>query len=410
MGKQVRASVRSEFPKVYVQIHRRKVTATGKTIETSYYMVDPRSAGMRRESFGSKDAALERAREIAVLVKKFGSQPDVEHIVKKDADRYVKLCHRLEKFGKLPEDAVTHYIAHLGEQATRQLMPPLSTLVDKWRDEKLKSKIKPIGVRMQTELKYYARWMKTKWNELKVDEVTHQMVEDELNKLPVGNRNTRRKYLRLIRMFFLWAKYKHHLQSGNPTDGIKIKSEDFKGAFYAPEDVAKILRYVATKEKDLMGMYALQAFAGLRPTESARLQWEDIGFETHEIYVRKGKKIERRFILEGAARDVLFQWLQWYKDRSLDGSKFVRKTNLSNRERKIHKVTMNGGWIHDGFRHGFATNYNALTQDPYKVCHVIGDEIKTVKAHYMRAVTKKDCDLFWSLTPEVVLKEEAQKT
>jgi hypothetical protein len=53
-----------------------------------------------------------------------------------------------------------------------------------------------------------------------------------------------------------------------------------------------------------------------------------------------------------------------------------------------------------------ATYYNALTKNPYKVCYVTGDVIKTVKRHYMRAVKKTVCEAFWGLTPSVVLTNE----
>jgi hypothetical protein len=86
----------------------------------------------------------------------------------------------------------------------------------------------------------------------------------------------------------------------------------------------------------------------------------------------------------------------------------VRQQNLNNRERKIRHAVLNGAWIQDGLRHGFATYYNATTKDPYKVCYVTGDIIKTVKRHYMRAVKKKTCDAFWDLTPAVVLADEPQ--
>jgi hypothetical protein len=214
-----------------------------------------------RPSFGTEKEALERARLIADKIAKFGAQPDVPTETKAQAEAYAKLVERLTPYSKTPENAVEFYLVHLGNEVLRLAMPPLSQLIDKWRDEKLESKIKPIGKRMAGELKFYARWMNTKWGDRKADEVSHQMVEDELNKLPVGNRNTHRKYLRFIRMFFIWAIHKRHLSGHNPTDGIKIKSEDFTARFYEPEDVAKILRYVATNEKDLAGMYALLAFA-----------------------------------------------------------------------------------------------------------------------------------------------------
>ena len=51
-----------------------------------------------------------------------------------------------------------------------------------------------------------------------------------LNKLKVSN-NTRRKYLLIIRMFLKWLVDEGHL-SKKPTDGIRIKADDFNGEFY----------------------------------------------------------------------------------------------------------------------------------------------------------------------------------
>jgi len=56
-----------------------------------------------------------------------------------------------------------------------------------------------------------------------------------------------------------------------------------------------------------------------------------------------------------------------------------------------------------------ATYYNALTHDVYKVCHVTGDDLKTVKRHYMRAVAEKHCKQFWHLTPALVLADASVK-
>lgn len=86
---------------------------------------------------------------------------------------------------------------------------------------------------------------------------------------------------------------------------------------------------------------------------------------------------------------------------------------VANREKRsdgltlrLRRAVLNGEWIQDGLRHGFATYYNALTKNPYKVCYVTGDIIKTVQRHYMRAVKKSVCDAFWGLTPNVVLADE----
>ena len=122
--------------------------------------------------------------------------------------------------------------------------------------------------------------------------------------------------------------------------------------------------------------------------------------------MKKGKREARYFILKSPANETLFAWLKWHKENTPKDDPFVQQKNLSNRGRRIRSAVLNGEWIQDGLRHGFATCYNALTKNPYKVCYVTGDVIKTVKRHYMRAVKKTVCDAFWGLTPSVVLKNE----
>jgi len=73
------------------------------------------------------------------------------------------------------------------------------------------------------------------------------------------------------------------------------------------------------------------------------------------------------------------------------------------RERDIRQNTLNGEWIQDGLRHGMAKYYNALVKDVYKVAHVLGDNITTVKRHYMRAVAEKVCRQCWAMTPSTLI-------
>jgi integrase len=152
----------------------------------------------------------------------------------------------------------------------------------------------------------------------------------------------------------------------------------------------------------LLGYYALLTFAGLRPSEGARVRWEDINFETGELYVRKGKKEARHFILHPNA----ITWLKYHRNNSAQDAPFVVSKNLPNRERDVRQTTLNGEWIQDGLRHGMATYYNALVKNVAEVANVLGDDQRTVKRHYMRSVPERLCKEFWGLTPEVVLKAD----
>jgi integrase len=380
--------IRKTFPQVYA-------LANGKT-GGKYYMVSARSKkwGLdERRAFPTEAQALDYARQIAGHITANGATPAIPKDQLELVEKYKALGERLQPYGKTPEQAVEFYLSHLGNQILRQAKPFISALVEEWESKKLASKIKPLSKRTIPELKQYARYIRRTWGNNKADDITRDKIENALNALPVKNRNTHKKYLRYIRMFFIWLK-DHKRITDNPTDGIKIKGESYEAAYYHPDTIKSLLQHITTEHKDLIGYYSLLVFAGLRPSEGARVQWQDIDFNTGELYVRKGKKESRRFILHPTALD----WLRYHKEQSAKDTPFIPLKNLTNREKQVRKF-LQGEWIQDGLRHGMATYYNALLQDPYKVAAVLGDNIQTIKRHYMRAVAANECKAFWALTP-----------
>lgn len=74
-----------------------------------------------------------------------------------------------------------------------------------------------------------------------------------LKRLQVSN-NTRRKYLRYVRMFFSWVTDEGH-SSGIQRAALSTPADDYNGDSCSPEDTKKLLRYVVEHEKDLIGYY-----------------------------------------------------------------------------------------------------------------------------------------------------------
>ena len=388
--------VRNTFPKVY------KLTdsKTGKP----YWQVDARSKkyGMNeRPTFGSEKEALDRARAIAEQVAKFGAQPEVPREIKVQADAYGKLVGRLTPLGKTPEDAVTHYITFLGEDTLRKAKPPISELADQWRDFKLTNTT--LSKKTVTEIRSYARFIKSRWGSLKPDEPKRNAIELLLRKMSVAN-NTRRKYLRYLRMFFGWMK-DEHLIAADPTDGIFFKPDAFNADFYDVPTTKKLLRYVVEHEKDLIGYYALLTFAGLRPSEGARVQWEDYTFKTNELYVRKGKTHTRYIILE----PVAIEWMKFHRENTPHDRPFINLRSLENREKDVREKVLDGNWVQDGLRHGFGTYYKSKIKDIERVADYMGNSVGMVKRHYARAIPADECAQFWALTPAVALADELPK-
>ena len=212
--------------------------------------------------------------------------------------------------------------------------------------------------------------------------------------------NTRKQYLKYIRQFYGWVFDEGYI-SKNPTDGIFFKSDSFEARFYSVETRAKLLKHVAENSKPLIGYYSLLTFAGLRPTEGTRVEWDDINFLTKELYVRPGKTGARHIELEPAA----IAWLNWHREQSPKDAPFVELRALPNREKEIRSAVLNGNWIQDGLRHGFATYFKNLKKDVTLTSHIMGNSVSIVKKHYARTIPDEECRSFWSLTPDKVLSD-----
>jgi len=382
--------IRGSFPQVYR-------TPDG-------FMVSARSRkwGLNvRKTFATEKEALDFRNQISKSIEVNGAQPAVPKEVKIQADAYAKLVERLAPHSKTPEEAVDHYVKFLGDEIIRQAKPPIQELADKWRDFKLTDKT--LSGRTVTEIRFYARWIKNRWGDLKPDEPQKNQIEVLLRGMKISN-NTRRKYIRYIRMFFHWVK-DEHLIAANPTDGIFFKPDDFTAGFYGAATTQKLLRYVAENEKDLVGYYALLTFAGLRPSECARVRWEDYSFKTSELYVRTGKTNARHITREPAA----VEWMKWFRENTPSDAPFVKVKNLTNREKSIHGKILNGDWIQDGLRHGFGTYYKSKIKDIGKVADYMGNSADMVKRHYARTIPADECGQFWGLTPAVVMVDEPAK-
>ena len=390
--------VRTTFPKVYKYNHRNSGT---------YYLVDGRKKkwGLNeRKTFPSEALAIKHAIDIEKNIPKFIVPKEFPKEKVVLADRFEGLTVQLAHFGKTPADAVTHYVQHLGNEALKQAKPFIRDLVDDW--EKFKKTDTTLSKKFLVDIRSYARFIKRTWGELKPDEPKKNQIDRLLRGLKISN-NTRKAYLRYIRMFFSWVKDEDEgYITQNPTDGIKFKPDDFNGEFYTPEQTADLFRYVNEHHKDLIGYYTLLTFAGLRPSEGPRVQWSDFNFKTNQLHVRTGKTNARHITLHPLA----VEWIKYHRENTPKDMPFVKLKALPNREKKIRNAVLNGKWIQDGLRHGFSTYYVHLVNDVPAVAFYMGNSIDIVKRHYARTIPKDECDAFWNLTPANVLANEPAPT
>jgi integrase len=250
----------------------------------------------------------------------------------------------------------------------------------------------------RNEIAIHCRYIKRKWGALKPFELRKNAIEAALKERH-GTNNTRNKYATFIRMFFNWVLHedRQYIQT-NPAAGIRFRSEGFEKEFYPLETLRGLLRFIVEEHKSLLGYYAILTFAGLRPSEGARVTWNHLNFSTGELHVVKGKTLARHIKLE----PVAIEWMRFYRANTPQDHPFVPTKNLANLEKQV-RAHLRGKWIPDGLRHGFATNFASLKKDFPMVAFYMGNSVGTIKKHYAQTVPTEQLNEFWSLTPAKVL-------
>jgi hypothetical protein len=227
--------IRKSFPPVYRHVHPK----TGAT----YFQVCVRRDGQNyRKTFSTEEPALDHARQLAEQFQRHGIQPEVPHEDKLRADAYQKLVERLTPYGKTPEEGIARCLETLADDAINQAKPTVGKLVDQFQAHKLLEKV---DEQYRNEIKVHCKFIKRTWGDRRIDDLRKNEVETTLTKSHT-NKNTRRKYLTFVRMFFNWVQGedKGYVLT-NPTTGIRFKADSFEKEFYPPEAVKRLLGFVA---------------------------------------------------------------------------------------------------------------------------------------------------------------------
>jgi integrase len=384
------AIIRKGFPQVY-QFSDAK---TGNPM----FLVASRSKrwGLNdRKTFTNEKDALTYREQILAQIQSNGAQPGIPKDKLVLLKEYESLIERLKPHNKTVTQAVEHYITFLGEEILKQAKPYISELIDKW--EQYKKADTTLSPRTLSELKAYSHFIRRKFGKMKPDDLRKNEIDIILKGLPITN-TTRRKYLTMLRMFLKWVKDEGFILS-NPSDGIYYKTSNNEKRFYTSESIQTFLKYVVDTHKEMTGYYVLLTFCGLRPSEGARVQWDDINFKTGQLYVRPGKTISRHINME----PVTLEWLKWFSANTDKDAPFIPAKNMFNLEREVRENTFGKEWISDGLRHTFATMFKSLKKDINLTADVMGNSPKVIKSNYAQTIDIEELNKFWGLTPENVL-------
>lgn len=219
---------------------------------------------------------------------------------------------------------------------------------------------------------------------------------------------TRNGFRRVLVVFFEWSR-KKGLCKQNPAKLAEMATEKGKRVpIFTPGELRVILENAPA---ELVPVLALGAFAGLRPEEIRRLDWQKVNLlrDRIEIDAETSKTAEHRYVPINA---TLKAWIQ----PTAKAAGPVAPSNLYRRLWRYHLALAEPDeekerpavkWKHNALRHSFASYSLALEEDAARVALWLGHNSPTMTfQHYRERVEPEAAAEWFAVTPE---KEGGEK-
>ena len=256
------------------------------------------------------------------------------------------------------------------------------------------------------------------------DKLVSDLLADHLRELiftagrsAVTSDNVRRAFS----SFFTWAA-EHRFCASSPMAAIKpLKTERDEPEPLTVAQVRRLLHQAAAHRNGAVLPYvALSLFAGLRPTELARINWADIDLEGGTIKLgaklatirqrrlvelvyltqtnkdRTGRNLPANlsaWLLPHAMRRTPIRGVNWRKD--FDAVKTAAGWGTPSPKQPDLKP-----WTQDILRHTAISNHLAHFQHEGKTATWVGISPDILQRHYKGLVTQVDAFEFWSIVPD----------
>jgi len=293
-------------------------------------------------------------------------------------------CYRLlEKYDAGLLSAVQHYIAYL-EQTNASV--PVSKLLELFLETK---KQDGISHKYLADLRSKLGRFVAAFPEKLACDLTTAELEVWIRGLNIGA-VSRESYRRNIGVMLEFGRRRKLLRE-NPAADIKIarRPEGEVTILTAPE-VRRLLRVCAT---DIVPYIAICAFAGLRPTEAANLDWSDIHLDTAQIEVKARHSKTRRHRLV-PIQPNLVAWLTIYRKAS-------GPVGFSRRKfRDAYSKAGFAEWPLDVLRHSFGTYRLPIMKSAESLALEMGNSPAVIFRHYRRAMNEATALAYFKITPQ----------
>ena len=208
-------------------------------------------------------------------------------------------------------------------------------------------------------------------------------------------------YLRVVRAVLNFSVNQGWVKE-NPSARIEFRSKPkTEVQILSNSQVARLLIACKKHYPQDLAYFAIGLFAGVRPEELLRLEWEMIRLEEkHILMPARITKTGRKRIVD--IEPALEAWLGLtIKNGAVTTGPIVESSNLRNRLRHVRTMAGIDEWPQDGMRHTYASNYLAFHESLDRLLLNMGhSDSKMLWKHYHKAVLKKEAISFWDLYPK----------
>jgi integrase len=292
-------------------------------------------------------------------------------------------CFRLlGEHGASLRDAAHHYVAYL-KQAN--LSVSITKLVEEFLAVKRQDNV---STKYIADLKSKLGRFSAVYGDTLACNLTTLELETWIRRLKLGP-VSRESYRRNIGVMLEFGRRRGYLRV-NPAADIKMSHRpEGEVSILTADELRNLLSKCAP---EIVPYVAICAFAGLRPSEAANLDWSDIHIDTMLIEVKARHSKTRRYRLV-PIQPNLNEWLTRFRGN---------RGNIGYSRRKFREAYTAVGieeWKLDVLRHSYGTYRLPILKSSDALALEMGNSPAVIFRHYRRPVTEENAREYFSIAP-----------